>query len=78
MVEKLKERAKVEKLKNIASFINHGKQPYYVENGDIPVLIQKHLGSQLLSLHSEILNMPDTPRTDREFIKNYPEYLINL
>jgi len=76
VIEKIKERAKIEKLKNIASFINHGKQPYYVENGDIPVLIQKHLGSQLLSLHSEILNMPDTPRTDREFIKNYPEYLI--
>jgi len=76
VIEKIKERAKVEKLKNITSFINHGKQPYYVKDGDIPVLIQKHLGPQLLSLHSEILNMPDTPRTDREFIKNYPEYLI--
>lgn len=76
VVEGLKKRIKVEKLKNVVSFINHGKQPYYVENGDIPVLIQKHLGSQLLSSYSEIINMPDTPKTDRNFIKNYPEYLI--
>jgi len=75
-IEKINERAKVEKLKNITSFINHGKQPYYVKDGDVLVLTQKHLGPQLLTSHSEILNMPDTPRTDREFIKNYPEYLI--
>jgi restriction endonuclease S subunit len=76
VIEKIKVKIKVEKLKNFVSFINHGKQPYYVENGDVPILIQKHLGSQLLSLYSEIVNMSDTPRTDREFIKNYPEYLI--
>ena len=72
----LKARVKVEKLRNIASFINHGKQPYYVENGDVPVLIQKHLGSQLLISYSEIVNMPGTPKTDRNFIEKYPEYLI--
>jgi len=76
VIKLLMKKVKVEKLKNVISFINHGKQPYYVENGDVPVLIQKHLGSQLLSLYSEIVNMPDTPKTDREFIKNYPEYLI--
>jgi restriction endonuclease S subunit len=76
VIKLLMKKVKVEKLKNVASFISHGKQPYYVENGDIPVLIQKHLGSQLLSLYSEIVNMPDTPRTDREFVKKYPEYLI--
>ncbi len=76
VIKLLMKKVKVEKLKNVVSFINHGKQPYYVENGDIPVLIQKHLGSQLLSLYSEIVNMPDTPRTDREFVKKYPEYLI--
>jgi len=63
-------------LKNVVSFINHGKQPYYVENGEVPVLIQKHLGSHLLRLYSEIINMPDTPKTDKNFIKNYPEYQI--
>jgi type I restriction enzyme S subunit len=76
VIKLLMKKVKVEKLKNVVSFINHGKQPYYVENGDIPVLIQKHLGSQLLSLYSEIVSMPDTPRTDREFVKKYPEYLI--
>jgi type I restriction enzyme, S subunit len=76
VIKLLMKKVKVEKLKNVVSFISHGKQPYYVENGDVPVLIQKHLGSQLLSLYSEIVNMPDTPRTDREFVKNYPEYLI--
>ena len=76
VIKLLMKKVKVEKLKNVVSFISHGKQPYYVENGDIPVLIQKHLGSQLLSLYSEIVNMPDTPRTDREFVKKYPEYLI--
>jgi len=76
VIKLLMKKVKVERLKNVVSFISHGKQPYYVENGDIPVLIQKHLGSQLLSLYSEIVNMPDTPRTDREFVKKYPEYLI--
>jgi restriction endonuclease S subunit len=76
VIKLLMKKVKVEKLKNVVSFISHGKQPYYVENGDIPVLIQKHLGSKLLSLYSEIVNMPDTPRTDREFVKKYPEYLI--
>ncbi|MFZ8805794.1 MAG: restriction endonuclease subunit S [Candidatus Calescibacterium sp.] len=76
VIKLLMKKVKVEKLKNVVSFISHGKQPYYVENVDIPVLIQKHLGSQLLSLYSEIVNMPDTPRTDREFVKKYPEYLI--
>jgi len=76
VIKLLMKKVKVEKLKNVVSFINHGKQPYYVENGDVPVLIQKHLGTQLLSLYSEIISMPDTPRTDRKFIKNYPEYLI--
>jgi type I restriction enzyme S subunit len=76
VIEMLKARVKVEKLKNVASFIDHGKQPYYVENGDVPVLIQKHLGSKLLILYSEIVSMPDTPKTDRNFIEKYPEYLI--
>ncbi|MGC8651570.1 MAG: restriction endonuclease subunit S [Minisyncoccia bacterium] len=76
VINLLKKKVKVEKLKNIVSFIDHGKQPYYVENGDIPVLIQKHLGFQLLSLYSEIINMPDTPRTDRNFVRRYPDYLI--
>jgi hypothetical protein len=76
MIKKLIGNYKTEKLKNIASFINHGKQPYYVENGEVPILTQKHLGAQLLSLYSEIINMPDTPRTDRGFSKIYPEYLL--
>jgi len=78
IIEYLKQRFKTEKLKNIVRFINHGKQPYYVEDGEIPVLIQKHLASQLLSLYSEIINMPDTPRTDRSFINQYPEYCLKF
>jgi len=75
VIKHLVKNCKTEKLRGIVSFINHGKQPYYIVDGEIPVLIQKHLGSQLLSLYSEIINMPDTPRTDRNFVKNYPEYL---
>ncbi|MCR4434094.1 MAG: restriction endonuclease subunit S [Caldiserica bacterium] len=67
---------KTKNLGEISIFINHGKQPYYVENGEVPILIQKHLGSQLLSLFSEIINMPDTPKTDRRFIDQYPEYRL--
>ncbi|SFV36101.1 restriction endonuclease subunit S [Thermoflavifilum thermophilum] len=76
VVELLMKKVKVEKLKNVVSFINHGKQPYYIENGDVPVLIQKHLGSQFMSLYSEIVNMPETPKTDEHFVNKYPEYLI--
>ncbi len=42
VVEKIKEGVKVKRLKNVVSFIKHSKQPYYVENRDVPILIQKH------------------------------------
>jgi restriction endonuclease S subunit len=63
-----------EKLKDIVSLLKHGKQPYYVEGGEIPILIQKHLGSQYVNL--DALNDQDTPRTDRKFIEKYPEYKV--
>lgn len=69
---------KTEKLRDIVSFINHGKQPYYVIDGEIPVLIQKHLGDTLLSLSSDILDSPDTPRTNRKFVESYPEYKLKF
>jgi restriction endonuclease S subunit len=78
VVEKLAEICKIEKLKNIVSFVNHGKQPYYVEDGEIFIITQKHLGNQLLSLASEILTMPDTPKSDRNFLKHYPDYKLRL
>jgi len=63
-----------EKLKDIVSLLKHGKQPYYVEGGEVPILIQKHLGSQYINL--DALNDQDTPRTDRKFIEKYPEYKV--
>jgi restriction endonuclease S subunit len=65
-----------EKLKDIVSLLKHGKQPYYVEGGEVPILIQKHLGSQYVNL--DALNDQDTPRTDRKFIEKYPEYKVRL
>ncbi|MCM8782119.1 MAG: restriction endonuclease subunit S [Candidatus Omnitrophica bacterium] len=78
MIKKIAKNSKIEKLKNIISFINHGKQPYYIEDGEVPVLIQKHLGSKLLSLYSEIIDSPDTPRTDRKFVNDFPEYRLRI
>jgi len=72
----LSKNFKTVKLRDIVCFLSHGKQPYYVEDGEIPVLIQKHLGPQHLNL--DALNDRDTPRTDRKFIEKFPEYKLQL
>lgn len=72
----LSKNFKTAKLRDIVCFLSHGKQPYYVEDGEIPVLIQKHLGPQHLNL--DALNDRDTPRTDRKFIEKFPEYKLQL
>ena len=74
IVNHLSKNFVTEKLKDIVSLLKHGKQPYYVEGGEIPILIQKHLGSQYVNL--DALNDQDTPRTDRKFIEKYPEYKV--
>jgi restriction endonuclease S subunit len=74
IVNHLSKNFVTEKLKDIVSLLKHGKQPYYIEGGEVPILIQKHLGSQYVNL--DALNDQDTPRTDREFIEKYPEYKI--
>lgn len=74
IVNHLSKNFVTEKLKNIVSLLKHGKQPYYVEGGEVPILIQKHLGS--LHVNLDALNDQDTPRTDREFTEKYPEYKV--
>ena len=78
VIKSIGKKIKIEKLKKVITFISHGKQPYYVENGEIPVIIQKHLGPHLLNLKSEILASVDTPSTDRKFIEIYPEYRLKV
>ncbi len=72
----LETKFKTLKLEDIARFVEHGRQPYYVEGGDIPIVIQKHLGDKLFSLSTEILESPDTPFTDRKFLSTYPQFRL--
>ncbi|MGQ9706011.1 MAG: hypothetical protein ACUVWP_03275 [bacterium] len=71
VIRRIKERNYIQlvKIKDIAYFVERGKQPNYVENGEIPIIIQKHLGEKFLSLPSEIRKSGDTPCTDKNFWK---------
>jgi len=60
LVAHLKEGGSVRTLGEIATYIERGVQPRYVEDGEIIVVNSRHLGEQLL-------NVDATERTDRDF-----------
>ena len=76
VIDYFKKNFLTDKLRNISSFLNHGKQPPYVESGGVPVLIQKHMGRQHLNL--DALSDPDTPETNLAFINKHPEYRLRF
>jgi restriction endonuclease S subunit len=61
------------KVKELVSFINHGKQPPYVENGTIRVFSQKWIGDK--SIDYSFLNATEEPFTSKEFAKQNTEYV---
>jgi len=63
-------------LGELIKFLNHAKQPPYVDNGKIPIITQKHLGRAFLNL--EFINDSGTKFTSNEWIKKYPLYKLKL
>jgi type I restriction enzyme, S subunit len=61
-------------LEKITEFLNHAKQPPYIDNGEIPIITQKHLGRAFLNL--EAIADPETKFTNEEWLKKYPQYQL--
>ncbi len=67
-------KSPIKNLEEITKFLNHAKQPPYVDDGEIPIITQKHLGNVFLNL--EAINEPDTKFTSIEWLKKYPKYQL--
>lgn len=52
LIAHLKKTGRVKAVGEIAPFINHGPQPPYSENPEIPVLTQRHMGRYMLHFDS--------------------------
>jgi len=61
-------------LRDLVVFINHAKQPPYVDRGEIPIITQRHLGDIFVNL--EALDDPDTKYTSREWLKLNPKFKL--
>lgn len=61
------------KLHGLVSFINHGKQPPYIENGTVRVFSQKWIGDK--SIDYSFLKAQEEPFTSQEFADQYSEYV---
>jgi restriction endonuclease S subunit len=57
----------------LVSFINHGKQPPYFENGTVRVFSQKWIGDK--SIDYSFLLAKDEPFTSQEFADQYNNYV---
>ncbi|MCL0077918.1 restriction endonuclease subunit S, partial [Peptococcaceae bacterium] len=66
----------IKKLEDITKFLNHAKQPPYIDNGEIPIITQKHLGKVFLNL--EAIRDSDTKFTSGEWFKKYPKYKLRV
>jgi type I restriction enzyme S subunit len=64
----------IKTLEKITEFLNHAKQPPYIDNGEIPIITQKHLGRAFLNL--EAIADPETKFTNEEWLKKYPQYQL--
>ena len=67
-------KSPIKKLEEITKFLNHAKQPPYVDDGEIPIITQRHLGNAFLNL--EAINEPDTKFTSEAWLKKYPKYQL--
>ena len=52
IIKHLTKTGKTKLLGEIAPFINHGPQPPYFDDGDIPIITQRHMGRYLLNFES--------------------------
>jgi len=61
------------KLNDLSVFINHGKQPPYIENGTIPVFSQKWIKDKTIDY--SFVDEKNEPKTSEEFAKGYSKYV---
>ncbi|WP_128723159.1 restriction endonuclease subunit S [Geobacillus sp. CAMR5420] len=61
------------KVSELVTFINHGKQPPYVENGTIRVFSQKWIKDK--GIDYSFLDSKDEPFTSEDFAKQHSEYV---
>lgn len=61
-------------LAEITKFLNHAKQPPYVDDGEVPIITQKHLGT--VFLNPESMDDPDNKFTSAAWLKKYPRYKL--
>ncbi|MCM8811274.1 MAG: restriction endonuclease subunit S [Candidatus Omnitrophica bacterium] len=66
----------IKKLGEVTKFLNHGKQPPYIDKGEVPIITQKHLGKAFLKI--EAINDPETKFTSLEWVKKYPSYKLKI
>lgn len=64
----------VHKLGQVTTFLNHAKQPPYVDGGEIPIVTQKHLGQAFLNA-DEIVD-PETKYTSERWLEQHKTYKI--
>ena len=61
------------RLDDLVSFINHGKQPPYVEGGTVRVFSQKWIGDK--SIDYSFLDATDEPFTSQDFACQYSDFV---
>jgi type I restriction enzyme S subunit len=64
----------IKRLGELTQFLNHAKQPLYVDGGEISIITQKHLGQAFLNLDS--LNDPDTKYASKDWANKYTTYKL--
>ncbi len=66
----------IKRLGEITKFLNHAKQPPYVENGEIPIITQKHLGKAFLNL--DFIKDSETKFTSEEWLNKNLDYRLRI
>jgi len=72
-IEKKMKTLNYAKVKDLVSFINHGKQPPYIENGTIRVFSQKWIGDK--SIDYSFLKETEEAYTSQEFANQNIDYV---
>ena len=72
-IEELIQKSNYTKLSELCTLIDHGKQPPYIEGGEIRVFSQKWIGDK--SIDYSFINDICEPRTSIDFATNNPDYV---
>lgn len=72
-LEKLIESFEYAKLSDLCTLIDHGKQPPYVEGGEVRVFSQKWIGDK--GIDYGFIDATEEPRTSYTFASENPEYV---